>query len=318
MIELDLKKVRLIALYTGNKGYGHCVCKCPCCSQRGLSGNYQGNLEQIEELLNKFVNLEQLYFFGNPDPAVDTNFCNAAAKLAISRGIKVCFSTSGVGGISMLQKLLNDIDPIDVDYISFSIDSIEPSRMSMLKGINFPWNSVIEGIEWSINNGYNVKIQPTLWSSNYLEAYSIIEYFALKGVKKYSFHIGSVEKNTIETHCHLTSEQIKNVHYQIEEAVNKYNVTANCPIIYPSCGENNLHKWYCMNPLECYNWLAFLKPDGVYATHVPIASEFDSKYCFNISETILVNEFERMGYCPFSDNTAKTKTLCRYITKNWN
>ena len=318
MEQLDINKVKLIALYTGNKGYAHCPCKCPCCSQKGVAGDYQGNISQIEKLLECFTGLKQLYFFGNPDPVVDSEFCNHASKLAIEKGINVCYSTSGIGGDSMLKKLLNGISPENVDYISFSIDSVNAKKMNMLKGITFPWERAIEGITWAISNGYNVKIQPTLWFSNYMDVYSIIDYFANMGVKRFSFHVGSIETNDLKTHNHLNYVQIKEVHEQINLVTKKHKVHVECPIIYRECGENNIHKWYCMNPKECYNWLVFLRKNGVFATHVPIMSEFDEKFCFDITKPIMVEKIEKNEYCPLSEKTAKTKTLCRYISKTWN
>ena len=189
MEQLDINKVKLIALYTGDKGYAHCPCKCPCCSQKGVGGNYQGDISQVKKLLECFTGLKQLYFFGNPDPVVDPEFCNQASKFAIERGINVCYSTSGIGGITTLKRLLKDIPPEKVDYISFSIDTVNAEKMNMLKGIPFPWERAIEGIAWAILNGYNVKIQPTLWSSNYMDAYSIIDYVSNMGVEKFSFHV---------------------------------------------------------------------------------------------------------------------------------
>lgn len=318
MIKLDINQVNLIALYTGNKGYSVCPCKCPCCSQKDVEGTYQGNLQQIKVILDNFKNLEQLYFFGNPDPVVDADFCNKASKLAIENGVNVSYSTSGIGGVKKLKELLKGIDSKNVDYISFSIDSVNPEKLSMLKGIKYPFDYAVDGIKWAIDSGYITKIQPTLWSSNYMDTASIIEYFALLGVKKFSFHVGSVETNSLLTHQHLTPEQIKNVHSQIDDITKKYDVAVTCPVIYPSCGDNNEHKWYCMNPKECYNWLVFLRENGVFATHVPIMSEFDEKYCFDITKPIYVEEYNRQDFCPLSDYTAKTKTLCRYISKTWN
>lgn len=316
-VQLNIGDVRLIALYTGDKGYAHCACKCPCCSQKGVGGNYQGDISQVEELLERFTGLEQLYFFGNPDPVIDPEFCNQASKLAIERGINVCYSTSGIGGVTTLERLLKGIPPEKVDYISFSIDSVDAEKMKMLKGVAYPWERAIEGIVWAISNGYTVKIQPTLWSSNYMDAYSIIDYFARMGVERFSFHVGSVETNNLETHQHLTPLQIRAVHEQIDLATAEHNVHVECPIIYPECGENNVHKWYCMNPQECYNWLVFLRKDGVFATHVPIMSEFDERFCFDITKPISVAKVARGDSCPLSASTAKRKTLCRYIAKVW-
>ena len=152
MIELDYDKVKFITLYTGTKGYHNCYCKCPCCTQKNINDNYQGQIEQIEELFNKFKSIKQMYILGNPDPLVDVNFCNEVSKLSILKGANVCYSTSGVGGLARIKQLIQGIDIQKIDYISFSIDSINPQKMSMLKGINYPFNSVIEAINWLIKN----------------------------------------------------------------------------------------------------------------------------------------------------------------------
>ena len=315
---LDVNKVKLVALYTGNKGYKFCTCKCPCCSQKNVGGNYQGTIEQVNTLLDIFTGLTYLYLFGNPDPTVDTEFCNEAARVAIKRGKNVSFSTSGVGGLKKIKQLLYNIPTEVVGYVSYSIDTVNPEKMSMLKGVKYPWNNAIEGIKWTIRNGYKTKIQPTLWSSNYEDVYSIIEYISKLGVDWFSFHIGSIENNNLPTHNHLTVEQMKFVHAQIDKAAKEYGVHVECPTIYSECGNNNPAKWYCMNPDICYNWLAFLKENGVYATHVPILSEFDDKYCYDITKPIEVEKMPKSNYCPASSRTASVKTLCRYISKTWN
>lgn len=318
MTKLDINEINLIALYTGDKGYSSCACKCPCCSQSEVQGNYQGNLEQIYLLLEKFSKLKQLYLFGNPDIVVDTDFCNQVSKIAINKGINVCYSTSGIGGIPKLEQLLNGIESKYVDYVSFSIDSMDKDKMSMLKGVNYPFERAIDGIKWAVENDFKPKIQPTLWSSNYMDVYSIIEYFASIGVKVFTFHIGSVEKNSLDTHQHLTPEQMMDVHKQIDAVTHKYKVKVTCPTIYPSCGDNNIHKWYCMNPQECHNWLVYLKENGIFATHVPVLSELDNKFFFDITKPIYVEELAKQDFCPSSNKAAKCKTLCRFIAKTWN
>lgn len=95
---LDVNKVKLVALYTGNKGYKFCTCKCPCCSQKNVGGNYQGTIEQVNTLLDIFTGLTHLYLFGNPDPTVDTEFCNEAAHVAIKRGKMYLFQLLVLGG----------------------------------------------------------------------------------------------------------------------------------------------------------------------------------------------------------------------------
>ena len=133
---ISLSNIEYVTLYTGNNGSDGCTCKCPCCSQRGRTRFYQGNLAQAIEMFEKLPNMKQLYVFGNPDVTVDTNLCHEIIKEAVKRDIHVCFSTSGVGGVYTLQKMLKDIPCELVDYVSFSFDGTTKEEMSFAKGIN--------------------------------------------------------------------------------------------------------------------------------------------------------------------------------------
>ena len=313
---LDNKQIKYITLYTGTKGYHNCYCKCPCCTQRNVNEIYQGTKEQTEELLSKFANLEQLYILGNPDPLVDNTFCNETSKMAIKKDINVCYSTSGVGGIKKMEKLIEGVDSSRVDYISFSIDSIDKEKMSYLKGINYPFDEVIKTIKWLQDRNYKIKIQPTLWSCNYQEAYQIIEYFANMGVDWFTFHIGSNETNVLDTHTHLNLEQMKKVHELLERA-SKLKVKISCPTIYKELNYDDSKKWYCMNINNCNSLLAFFS-DNIYVTTLPILATPDSKYLRKLSDNMEVEELESCDICPASSMAAKQKTMCRYVKKNWN
>ena len=315
-------EINSITVYTGEKGSESCLCKCPICSQKGSTSKYQGTNEQIDELFRIFPNLKQTYILGNPDPAVDTKYCNKLSLKAIESGSNVCYSTSGIGGIKTLKTLLKDIKPENVDYVSFSIDSVDKMKMNLLKGVNYPFDKAIDGIKWAQDSGYKIKIQPTLWSCNYLEAYSIVKYFSQMDIQDFSFHVGSVEKGCLPTHQHLTEEEIKNVHLQLDNIYKQFPKDhISCPVIYPSLGIKDDTRWYCMHPENNRAWLVFLRQNGIYGTNIPIASEIDEQNIFEIKEEcdVYINPVPEQDYCPISKYTSNNpKTLCRYIVKKWN
>lgn len=164
MLQIKLSDITHVTLYTGNNSPWYCTCSCPCCSQRKREQKYQGTINQANTFFNMLPNLKQLYIFGNPDPSVDSDFCYQIIKMAIDRGIHICISTSGIGGKTIYEKLLNKIPTSMVDYVSVSIDSIDEQKLSILKGRQYSLKKSIDGIKWLLNNGYTVKIQPTLWS----------------------------------------------------------------------------------------------------------------------------------------------------------
>lgn len=323
MAVINLNDIENVTLYTGNNGSSACTCKCPCCSQTARNRRYQGNIEQAIKMFDMLPKMKQLYLFGNPDVTVDSDFCHTVMLEAISRKIHVCFSTSGVGGINVLAKLLNNISPSMVDYISFSFDSIDEDEMSYMKGITYPMEKALKGIEWALERGYTVKVQPTLWSCNYNKTGEIIEFFRKKGVKWFTFHIGSLESGiSLVTHKHLTPEQINMVHEQITKAVCIYNdIKVRCPIIYMECGENDEQKWYCMHPDRAKELLVMFTENGIKATHVPMASLFQEDLYFYLER---VNQYDipaihESKKCPFTYGLSGTnETCCRYISKYWN
>jgi len=318
-----LDRVEYVSLYTGNNGSGACTCKCPCCSQKGKERRYQGTINQLFELFENLPNLKQLYIFGNPDVTVDTKFCHDVIKEAVNRNIRVCFSTSGIGGEKVLIKLLDNVPKKMIDYISFSFDAITEEEMSFMKGIKYPMKKALSGLEWAIENGYTVKIQPTLWSCNYDQAGEIITFFRNKGVKWFTFHIGSLESEiNLPSHQHLSPEQIKNVHEQICEAVRNHNdIKVRCPIIYSECGNDEPNKWYCMHPERAKELLVTFTENGIEATHSPMASNYKEDLSFYINKNlpILTDSIPESNFCPYSYNLAKrTDTCCRYVSKYWN
>ena len=318
-----LEKVEYVSLYTGNNGSGACTCRCPCCSQKGKERRYQGTITQVVEMFESLPNLKQLYIFGNPDITVDVAFCHLVALEATKRNIKVCFSTSGVGGKEVLIKLLQDIPVNMVDYISFSFDATTKEEMSFMKGIKYPMEKALQGLEWAIQKGYPVKVQPTLWSCNYSKVEEILEFYADKGVKWFTFHVGSLEANVdLPTHQHLTLEQVKSVHEQISRAVDNHNdVKVRCPIIYGSLGCNDTSKWYCMHPERSKELLIMFTENGINATHAPIASSFMDDLSFELvkAETTDIPAIPESEFCPFSKElTGRIDTCCRYVSKYWN
>lgn len=320
---MNLKKIRFVTLYTGENGSEACVCNCPCCSQAKKKG-FQGNLGQGKELLERLPNLEKLYILGNPDPAVDARFCNQVAHLGVAKGIKVAFCTSGAGGTGVMQRLLEGLSPEMVTYVAFSIDSLSKERMSILKGINYPLERAIQGIEWALENGYEVKIQPTLWPLNFHEAGELIEFFTNMGVKRFHFHVGSVENGSkMPTHRHLTEEELRWVHLEVEEKMKKYpHLKMKLPIIFSSIGKYDENKYFCMHTERCVELLVSLGSKGNWCTHTPIAAEFSDAFGFLLkdAENTELKKIKNGTICPFSKQLTGgmyEKTLCRYVSRTW-
>ena len=155
-----------------------------------------------------------------------------------------------------------------------------------------------------------------------MDAYKIIDYFSKMDIDWFTFHIGSIVKGGIPTHQHLTEEQVRNVHLQLDNIIKIYpNNHIVCPVIYPSIGIKDDSRWYCMHPENNRAWLVYMSEDGIYGTNVPIVSNIDREVVFKLEEGKDINivPYPEGDYCPLSKyTTGTTNTLCRYIVKKWN
>lgn len=325
MPKIELSKVSNVTLYTGNNSPWYCTCSCPCCSQLQRNQRYEGTLEQANTFFEMLPNLKQLYIFGNPDPTVDLGFCHQMMEMAISRGIEVCTSTSGIGGKATYEKLLNGIPASMVVYVSVSIDSVNEQKLSVLKGKQYSLPKAIDGIKWLLENGYTVKIQPTLWSSNFNDVEETLEYFIQMGINWFTFHIGSLESGVkLPTHRHLTVDEMRSVHEVIQHVVNRHKdkyITIRCPVIYPELWHNDETKWYCMKESSITELMITFTEKGIKGTHVPMLSLQDEEFSFYFEKgqnEIQLPSIKKESICPISKELSGTnKTFCRYISRYW-
>jgi len=234
---MNIQEATHLTLYTGNNGKRQCTGNCPGCllTEKGekLTKFYQGNITQIYEALEMLPKLEEVHILGNPDFSVDTDFCNQAAKVFISKGKKVMFSTSGLGGIKKLEALFEGLDPKYVKYIGFSVDSVNQDTSDLLKGRKNSLKEIGQQIEYCQKLGINVRIQPTLWEVNQNDYREIIDFFYSKyGVKWYTFHTGSfvgVPDNSSDICKHIKPDVWCDIVKDLQEIGTRENLVVRVP-----------------------------------------------------------------------------------------
>ena len=287
-----LNKVTDLTLYTGTNGRNYCSCKCPGCTQRNDEDDYayQGNLEQINEIIEKLPNLENAYLLGNPDVSVDSEFCNLAAKEFIKYGKKVMFSTSGYKGLETIKKVIKGLDLSKIEYISFSVDTIDEEKLKKLKGSNkITLKQIDEAINYCKTKKIPVKIQPTLWKINQDDYKDLIEYFYKKhGLTWYTFHTGSfeaMENEKIEILKHVEPEKCVEIRQNLIKLANKYNLKMNIPKVFITKEEHEVYdnsNTYCrVGGRGLQIWLT---RGALKCTFCPILTKVHKDFFFNINE----------------------------------
>ena len=286
-----LEKVEALTLYTGTYGRKKCTCSCIGCTQGITSyreNEYQGDIEQIKKIIELLPNLKTAYILGNPDISVDTNFCNIAAKEFIKNGIKVMFSTSGYNGEEVAKELLEGLDRNMVEYISYSVDTLDNEKLHFLKGtkrINI--EEVDKAIEYCIREGIPVKIQPTLWNVNQDDYKELIEYYEKKGIKWFTFHVGSFEgvKNEIPLK-HIEPEKWDKINKEIKKIAQDKDLKIKVPKIFVDDDEKEIYKnqkkLYCQNGgTDIQIWLS----KGIIKSSLcPILTAVYPEYIFDLEK----------------------------------
>lgn len=300
-----LENVTDLTLYTGTFGKNGCTCNCLGCTQNGYvtkKEKNQGNLSQIEIIIDKLPNLKKAYILGNPDVSVDTEFCNVAAKKFIENGINVMFSTSGYNALETVKTLFKELNSEYIDYISYSIDTLDEEKMKYLKGSNkLNIKDIEKAISYCQKLNIPVKIQPTLWEINQEDYEEIINHFYNEfNIRWYTFHAGSFEalKNKKIGLNHIKPEKWKKIVTNIKEIAIEKGLKILLPRIFLNKEEmveckDNIHT-YCANGGSGLQ--IWLEKDNVRCTYCPLLAEVHPEFTFLIQEK-MANFISQNGVC---------------------
>ena len=304
----DRRELKRLTLYTGSNGRKGCTCKCIGCSQEKYGSStpfYQATEEQVKELLTLLPNIKDCIILGNPDPSVDPDFCNWIARYMVSKGIRVRLSSSGVNALEVAKKLFQDVDTNFVDYMSYSVDSINTKTLKRLKGRDISLELINEAIEYCKSIGVTCKIQPTLWNINKNDYEELVEYYLERGVNWFSFHVGSKEsfmKDDIELE-HILPEEWIYIRNRLEKMAIKHNFSLHMPYIF--LNDEEYRKYQKENGNKCdlralRNTQVWIEKNGFRTTHCPLLRE---KRVFDYElETMDMKKIDfqnnSKGYCP--------------------
>ena len=287
-----LNKVEELTLYTGTYGRKKCTCSCIGCTQESYGKkhkDYQGTIEQIDIIIKKLPNLKNAYILGNPDVSVDTEFCNNVAREFIKNGKKVMFSTSGYNGLEVIKKLTKGIDADKINYISYSIDTINNKKLQYLKGNkNINIEEIDKAIKYCLSKNIIVKIQPTIWEINQDDYKEIIEYYSKMGIKWFTFHAGSFEslQESKVTLKHVNPKKWMEIVKEINRLAIRKNLKIKAPKIFLNDSEwkkyKENNKVYCQNGGKGLQ--IWMQENGLKATFCPVLSEVMEDFTFDLEK----------------------------------
>ncbi len=316
-----LEGVQELTLYTGTFGRKKCTCSCIGCTQESYGKkhkDYQGKLEDIKIIIKKLPNLKNAYILGNPDVSVDTYFCNKVAKEFIKAGKKVMFSTSGYDGLNVVKKLTEGIEPENINYISYSIDTIDNKKLQYLKGNkDITIEKIDEAIKYCLDKKIIVKIQPTIWEINENDYKEIIDKYSKMGIEWFTFHAGSFEslKGREIPLKHVRPRKWMEIVKEINREAMRKNLKIKAPKIFLNNKEFEVYekenKVYCQNGGRGLQ--IWMQEDGLKATFCPVLSEVMPEFTFDLEKDdpkILDNKNNNCTVCTKClDNNVKNMSV---------
>lgn len=324
----ERKLIKRLTLYTGSNGKKGCNCNCVGCSQEkyGLSTPYyQGTPQDVIELLELLPNLQDCIILGNPDPSVDPEFCNWVIKYMINKGIRVRLSSSGINALEVAKILFKDVDVNFVDYINYSVDTVNEENLYKLKGRKIPLELIDNSIDYCLSIGIRTKIQPTIWKINKNDYRELIQYYLKRGVKWFSFHVGSVESfvENKDISEHLSPREWIAIREDLKKLCVEYNFSLHMPYLF--LDEKEYEEYKRIKGEKCYpeklnNTQVWLEKNIFRTTHCPLLREarvfeYDLK---NMDKSKIDYSNDEGGYCPVAGKCLGEKNCRNSVDDNGN
>ncbi len=166
-----------------------------CC----INDNYHGkkfiSKENSNIILNKIkknYDIDTIFIMAN-EPTTQPELSNHIIKYAIKNNIKIKIVSNGFATISTYQKMLEDINPKDINKITISLDSMNEEIHNIIRNNNKSFSNAIRTIEFLKNNNYNIRIQMTICDINYDTIIASVKELNNKyGINNFAFHCMSV------------------------------------------------------------------------------------------------------------------------------
>lgn len=162
-----------------------CNLKCKHCYQRA-----EKPLPNELSLEEKFKVLDQLeeagvaaIAFSGGEPLIHQDFWPVVER-AVRKNFYVAVATNGT---LITERVAEKLKTKGVNYVEISIDSADPEKHDMFRGVKGSWKSAVRGIRNCVKRGLFTGIATTVTKYNYLEAKKIIGLARRLGVSRVIF-----------------------------------------------------------------------------------------------------------------------------------
>ncbi|MDA8371010.1 MAG: hypothetical protein M0026_14240 [Nocardiopsaceae bacterium] len=142
--------------------------------------------------MDAFSGLQDFFLIG-AEPTMDPGGSAAKLRHADERGLPRMSITNGAVSVRRFEDTFGEALDSGLYKINISIDSMDPAVHNQLRGRSFALARTLEIVRHCLRRKAPLKIQFTVWPSNYSTIVSSVEELYAMGVRGFAFHAGSVE-----------------------------------------------------------------------------------------------------------------------------
>jgi len=229
-------------------------------------------------------------------------------------------NTNGVGGIEVVKRIIDGLDPALIRGFGISIDSLDEKTNSAMRGVKISLQDVFQSIKYLKSLDIDVRIFTTIWPTNADENWNeFVEFFESRGVYTYlRFGHAEAVQGRIS---HVPEEKV----CEIRE---KYNdIRIHTLLANDDEYKEYLSTYVATKKFVCTNFSnisVYFTEGEIMATYsCPIISHVYPKYFVNIRD-LKAHEFQddliKTGICPVSKQalgfeSANLHSICRFYKK---
>lgn len=214
----------------------------------------------LNEIKKKF-DIDTIFIMAN-EPTTQPKLSNHIIKYAIKNNIKIKIVSNGFAPIKIYKKMLEGINPKDINKITISLDSMEEKIHNIIRNNKQSFSNTISTIKYLRDKDYNIRIQMTICDINYDTIINSVKELNNKyGINNFAFHCMSVSNRATKNGLnHLNAFKWRKLVTSLFALKSKLNDIEEFSVPIIAMTENELLRLYFGNDIKMLKKFMKRKP----------------------------------------------------------
>jgi len=166
-----------------------------CCINDSYHSEKSISKENSDVILNEIkddFDIDTIFIMAN-EPTTQPELANHIIKYAIKNNIKIKIVSNGFAPIKIYEKMLESINPKNINKITISLDSMNENIHNTIRNNKQSFSNAIRTIKYLRDKNYNLRIQMTICDINYDTIINSVKILNNKyNINNFAFHCMSV------------------------------------------------------------------------------------------------------------------------------